>query len=164
MIHKNLFIAVMIFAIAWFGFILYMSSQTAVASGQMSNSITKEVISAGEKLGVVAAGTANSEKAIKRYDAIIRNTAHVGMYFVLACVIFSVFWLLGVNNKKSVILCFTISVFISIIDEINQMHFVGRNSGGVIRDGIKDLYRDAFGVCIALTIIVLVRVLTEVRK
>jgi len=161
--RKRLFVVVTILAVIWLGFIFYMSSQTAVASGQMSESITKDVVTVGEKVGVVKAGTTSSELALRRYDSIIRSTAHVGMYFVLACIMFFVFWIWGLNKKISVILSFVIGAFISFVDEINQMHLVGRNSGGVIRDGIEDIYRDTFGICIALVIFVIIRVIAETR-
>ncbi len=162
--QKKLFIFVTILVVIWFGFIFYMSSQTAADSGQMSKEVTKGVILIGEKMGVVGAGTANSEVALKKYNTIIRNLAHVGMYFLLACMMFSAFWLFGINKKKSVIFSLATGVFVSIIDEINQMHFVGRNSGGVISDGIDDIYRDTFGICAALVIFVIIRVMVELRE
>ena len=160
--QKKMFVVVMILTVSWFVFIFYMSSQTAVSSGQMSKSVTKAAILTGEKVGVIKAG--NLELALKRYDTIMRNTAHVGMYFILACVMFSASWLWGLNKKVSVILSFAVGIFIGIIDEINQMHFAGRNSGGVISDGIEDLFRDTLGICIALMLFVIVRVITELPR
>lgn len=162
--QKKMCIVVMILVVIWVGFIFYMSSQTAVNSGKISQSVTKTAVLIAEKVKVVKAGTANSEPALKRYDTIIRNTAHVGMYFVLACIIFSALWLLKLGKVKSVILSFAICVSCSIMDEINQMHFTGRNSGGVISDGIEDLFRDAFGICVALAIFFVFRVISELRN
>lgn len=161
--QKKLFVFVTILAVIWFGFIFYMSSQTAADSGQMSKSVTKGVVLTGEKAGVIQAGTVNSETALKKYHVIIRNLAHIGMYFLFACILFSSFWAFGINKKKSVLLSFAIGFFVSIIDEVNQMHFAGRNSGGVISDAIDDIYRDTFGICSALLIFVIIRVMIELR-
>jgi VanZ family protein len=160
---KKFRLVLLLLAVIWFGFIFYMSSQTAADSGQMSRTITKAAILAGQKVGIVEVGTVNSEPTLEKYNLAIRKLAHVGMYFLLACVIFCALRVWGLSKKVTVILCFVISISIGIIDEINQMNFVGRNSG-IISEGIKDLYRDIFGTCILLGIVVIIGVIIEARS
>lgn len=150
--------------ISWLVFIFYMSSQTAVNSGHMSQAVTKDVLVTGEKLGVLAKGTAESAGSVGRYDGIIRSLAHMGMYFLLACIILVSIRLAGLKGKKWTAIGFAICFLVSISDELNQMRYAGRNDNGLITSGIADLYKDAFGITAALLVFWLVKVIYNGKK
>lgn len=163
MTFRKIGIVLLIALLAWLGLIFTMSSQTAVASGEMSQSVTKEFIVTGEKVGMIEKGTAQSPKAVEQLDSAVRKLAHMGMYFVLAGIIFSILWAWGMERFKAALISLVGCIAVSIMDEINQMQFAGRNSGGVISEGIGDLVRDAGGAITALVIFVILRSITVKR-
>ena len=141
-----------------------MSSQTSISSGKMSKTVTKAVLLIGEKAGIMQHGAHRSASIIEKYNIIIRNIAHVSMYFVLACVLCFLFWITKLNKFKASVITLGIGFICSVLDEINQMNFIGRNSNGVLLDAIEDIERDTIGICIALLIFLLIRILSESRK
>ncbi len=159
-------IVVALLVIGWVGFIFYMSSQTAVNSGNMSRSVTLFLIKASEKIGVLSQGPSNHAELVHKYESTVRSLAHMGMYFLL-CLILSLvlkFW----GLKRWAFASFTVCLAISILDELNQMHFEGRNDSGKISSGMEDLFKDVFGtiaaLIVALIIINLVNWLKAQRK
>lgn len=150
----------MIFAVAvmgWICFIFYMSSQTAVNSGHMSRAVTKYLVRAAETVGIVGEGASYSEHIIQNADIIVRDLAHMVMYFLLTCIFSAMLWMLGIKGHKWIPAAFIIGTGISVVDEINQMHYYGRNSAGLASEGIQDVLKDVFGICVAIGIFNLLR-------
>lgn len=144
-------------AALWVGFILYMSSQTAVNSEHMSLAITKHILKNAEAIGVLKGSTAYSPAAIRRADDIIRSLAHITMYFVLSGIVSSFLWLWSIKIKKSAIITFLLCLGISIIDEVNQMGYYGRNSNGQVSAGFDDIIKDTLGIFLAIMICYILR-------
>jgi VanZ family protein len=161
---KNILsIAIIILAVIWVCVIFFMSSQTSVNSSQMSRKVTKVVILLGEKTGLIEDGASKSEDILKDFNIKIRKLAHIGMYFFLTCIMFAFLWKFKVNKIISVIISFCVSTNIAIIDEINQMNYIGRNSG-VFSEGISDIYKDLFGIGMALVLLLVIRIIKETRS
>lgn len=161
--RKIISVVVIILTVLWLGFIFFMSSQTAENSSHMSKKITKVVVLLGENVGFIEDGASDSVEIINKYNLDIRKIAHVFMYFLLACLIFATLWRFKVKKILSIIISFSISLCIAFIDEINQMNFSGRNSG-VFSEGIDDIFRDAFGIGMAIVLLLAIRVIKEVRS
>ncbi len=144
-------------ATLWVGFILYMSSQTAVNSEHMSIAITKNLVKNAEAIGVLKGNTAYSSAIIRRADDIVRSFAHILMYFILAGIVSFFLWLWGARIIKSTVITFLLCLGISIIDEINQMGYYGRNSNGQVSAGLDDIVKDTLGILLAIMICIILR-------
>lgn len=155
-------IAIIIIAVIWVCVIFFMSSQSAVDSSQMSRKVTKVVVILGEKVGLIEDGASNSENIIKEQNLNIRKFAHIAMYFLLTCIMFASLWKFRANKKISVIISFSASIYIAVFDEINQMNYSGRNSG-LFSEGIGDVYRDLFGIVMAIVLLLVFRIIKEAR-
>lgn len=160
---KMIIIALLIFVAVWIGFIFLMSSQTAVESGKISYKVTKAAVILGEKTGVLNNGASNSNRMLNEYNIVVRKIAHVFMYFLLASVMFLTLWEFKLSKKLTVMFSFLLCIFIAFTDEINQMGFKGRNSG-IISEGIKDLSKDTVGIMMALIILLIIRMIFEVKN
>lgn len=144
-------------------FIFYMSSQTAVNSGHMSRRVTLFLIKSAEKIGALTRGSTDYPYLVQKYDSVIRSFAHIGMYFLLCLILSLVFkyWQL----RRWTIVSFTICSVISILDELNQMHYKGRNDYGQLVSGIADLFKDAFGTIAAILVaLLIIRIINRVRS
>ncbi len=139
---------VALLVLGWVGFIFYMSSQSATNSGHMSQRLTLFLITVAEKIGALTEGSSNYPYLVQKYDSMVRSLAHMGMYFLLCLILSLVFKYL--NLKRWAIKSLTICTVISILDELNQMNYKGRNDFGQLNSGLEDLLKDFFGTLTAL--------------
>jgi len=156
--------ALVLLAVGWIGFIFYMSSQTAVNSGNISRAVTRLLLKAGEKAGIVSYQTAHSASQIIHFDSITRSVAHISMYFLLACVISIAFRLFGMKSGKSAAITILVCLAISILDELNQMNYTGRNDNGLAASGMEDIIKDVIGTAAALAVFFLIRHFRDSKK
>ena len=147
-------VLVALLVLGWVGFIFYMSSQTAVNSGNMSRGVTLFLIRFAERFGILTAAASDHPQLVQKYDSAVRSLAHMGMYFLLCLIIALVLKYWGFKRWAyiSFIACFAIS----ILDELNQMHFKGRNDSGRVSSGMEDLVKDIIGAVTALLIALLI--------
>lgn len=145
---------VVLILLGWVGFIFYMSSQTAVSSGNMSHRVTLLLIKAAGKLGLLAEGSSEYPHLVQKYEAGVRSLAHMGMYFLLCLIISLVLKYWGL--KRWGLISFTVCFVISVLDELNQMHFEGRNDSGQVSSGIEDLVKDIAGTITAILVALII--------
>lgn len=162
--YKKATVAILIIFFLWVGFIYHMSSQTALDSGYLSQKVTINVLKAGEKIGVFPPGTAGSAKQISKYNGIIRSLAHTGMYFLLSGIVSVVLWLRGMKGTGWALSTLLVCFVVSILDEMNQMHYVGRNDNGLVSSGISDIYKDGAGIILALAAVFIIRKLISSKR
>jgi VanZ family protein len=152
---KGIIIISIITIFAWIGVIFFMSSQSAVSSGSMSRAVTKLVVETGESLGVLEGGTVNSPAMVSKYDNYTRSAAHVALYFLLSLIVLSGFRLWGLYRGKWMLTGFLLCIAVSLLDELNQMRYDGRNDYGLISSAATDLFKDVLGISAALLICLL---------
>jgi|GEM_PF-2484578 len=157
MSYKRIGIIAVFLLLLWVGFIIFMSSQTAESSGNMSRAVSRAIITMAEKLGAAYPGAGNSVQAVVRIDEYVRDLAHIAMYFMLAAIFSAVLWLRGINNNRWIAVVFISGLCISIIDEINQMNYHGRNDSGLAGAGVADVFKDVAGICAAVGVFFLLR-------
>jgi len=134
-----------------------MSSQSAENSGHLSRVITVQLLKTAEKVGIIAEGESESTLLIAKADEKVRSLAHVTMYFFLGFIFMVILWIWGVKQNKRTVIVFFACLGLSIIDEVNQMQYYGRNSGGLISAGIEDVIKDTLGICSAIILFLILK-------
>lgn len=158
---KGIGIAAAFLLLVWVGLILYMSSQSADSSGHISRTVTVQILKAAEKTGLIAEGASKSTPLIVMVDQRVRNLAHVSMYFLLGSIFMVMLWVWGVRRNKRIAIVFFVCMGLSIIDEINQMQYYGRNNSGLISAGLEDIMKDTLGICSAIVLFIVIKVVSK---
>lgn len=155
---KGIGIAAAVLLLVWIGLILYMSSQSAESSGHISRTITVQMLKAAEKAGFIAEGASKSSSFIVLVDQKVRSLAHVSMYFLLGLIFMVMLWVWRVKRNKRITIVFLVCLGLSIMDEINQMQYYGRNNSGLISAGLEDIMKDTLGICSAIVLFIVIRI------
>ena len=154
---KGIGVAAAFLLLIWIGVILNMSSQSAESSGHISRTVTVQILKAAEKAGFIAEGASKSSSLIVIVDQKVRSLAHVSMYFLLGFIFMVMLWVWGVKRNKRIAIVFLVCLGLSIIDEINQMQYYGRNNSGLISAGLEDIIKDTFGICSAIVLFIVIK-------
>lgn len=137
--------------IIWMGLIYYMSNQSASISSSQSggfiNMLSNLPIIGNTIKGLMKIGIA---------EFLIRKSAHMFLYFILAILIYMVFK--NINNRKaylySIIGCF----IYACTDEIHQLFITGRSGE------FKDVLVDTLGATIGLLLVFIINKILNLRK
>ncbi len=155
---KGIGITAAFLLLVWIGLILYMSSQSAESSGHISRTVTVQILKAAEKAGLIAEGASKSSSLILIVDQKVRSLAHVSIYFLLGFIFMEMLWAWGVKRNKRITIVFLVCLGLSIIDELNQMQYYGRNNSGLISAGLEDIMKDILGICLAIVLFIVLKV------
>ncbi|MGL5328274.1 MAG: VanZ family protein [Peptostreptococcaceae bacterium] len=131
-----------VLAILWMAFIFYMSNQPAAVSSQQSGGVI-EFIKAMPIIGNIM--TYMMEIEIGEF--IIRKSAHMFLYFVLAMFIFMSMYDVNKEIKTVAIISFIFTVLYACTDEIHQLFIPGRSGE------LRDVLVDSTGAIIGTTLI-----------
>ncbi|GMQ56964.1 VanZ family protein [Vallitalea sediminicola] len=126
------------------------SSQTATESDKLSTKIAKVIV---VKLGIISENEANddSHAIIRQADHIIRKTAHFGIYFIFALILFIFIYSQIKNPLKTFFISWIVATIYAMFDEYYQTFIDGR--GGQIRDVIIDSLGALCGILVCMAII-----------
>ncbi|CEP84971.1 VanZ family protein [Paraclostridium sordellii] len=140
-----------ILTIIWMGFIYYMSNQPASISSSQSGGFINML----STLPIIG-NTIKELMKIGIAEFLIRKSAHMFLYFMLAILIYMVFK--NINNKKAY-LCSIIGCFIyACTDEIHQLFITGRSGE------FKDVLVDTLGATIGLLLVFIINKILSLRK
>lgn len=134
----------------WMCMMFLFSNQNATKSNHTSDKVTISLIHLVDKFRGKTTGKAQEKKIIKNVRLLVRKTAHMSEYFVLAVLIFCLVSNYVSSNKKVFLITFICCVLFSIGDEIHQLFIPGR-TGRIFDVGV-----DSCGIllgCIVLTFI-----------
>jgi VanZ family protein len=129
--------------VVWMGLIFYLSHQPADMSNHLSTGLTENIIAAIEK------AAPHSDIDIKRFNHIVRKSAHFFAYFILGLLVMNALRRSGCNGKTLIGMAILISVSFAASDEFHQLFVPGR--GGQV----KDVLIDSAGVSIGVFLYVL---------
>lgn len=138
-----------ILVILWMGLIFYFSNQEASVSTTQSDKII-------EIVNVVAKNNESfKDILLKLYESkgasfVIRKSAHMFSYFVLAILSFIMVYTHKENINLSIKYSFLISILYAISDEIHQLFIPGRSGM------IQDVFIDGIGVVVGIIIITII--------
>lgn len=137
-----------VLVILWMGVIFYFSNQPATVSTIQSNKVIHilDKISEDSVLGNILHILYKSKGA----SFIIRKSAHMVSYAMLAVLSFIMVYAHKSHIRKSFIYGFLITFLYSITDEIHQLFIPGR--AGMI----QDVLIDSLGAVIGLSLITLI--------
>lgn len=135
--------------IIWMGVIFYFSNQEASVSINQSNKVI-------EIVDVIAKNSKSfKDIVLKLYESkgasfVIRKSAHMFSYFVLAILSFIMVYTHKENINSSIKYSFIISILYAISDEIHQLFIPGRSGM------IQDVFIDGIGVIVGIIFIVVI--------
>lgn len=123
-------------SITWFLLILFLSSQTADISSELSGGLTEKFLILLERIKLVEKNAHLDHNLVENFHSIIRKLAHMFEYFVLA--IFTYNYLYYDSRKNNQIIIFSILTVIlaASVDELFQTTIDGR--AGQISDVLID--------------------------
>lgn len=127
--------------ILWMGIIFYFSNADSLSSTTQSRRLfskTRIVEIYKEKKHV------DTETALKNVDRIIRKTAHVIEYFVLAILLCIALSEYSISINKILLITFIICFIYSCSDEAHQLLVSGRSAE------FRDILIDSIGISIGL--------------
>jgi VanZ family protein len=160
-----------IIVMVWIGLIFYFSSQPPGESNRQSKGAVNIFYQLDEHLDFT--DTVIYDKAVYFFrevvlqgqysssNALIRKSAHVGIYLILGFMICLMSYLYYRKHLLSFILGVTIPTVVAVLDEYHQS-FIGRTSS--IDDVILDGFGAAVGTVICLTMIMMVKLGIYVKK
>lgn len=145
---KNIYL---VLTIMWMGVIYYMSNQPAAISSSQSGGF----INILKKLPMIG-NTIKELMKIGLAELLIRKSAHMFLYFILAILIY-----MAIKNKntiKTYIYSLTACFIYACTDEIHQIFITGRSGE------IKDVLVDTLGSIIGLILIYIINKIMILRK
>ncbi len=152
----------LIFLFVWMGIIFMFSSQEADESENISrNIVTKFIISHYD--GYNEMSVEKQAEFVDTLDFVVRKTAHATEYAILACLFMNVLISFDIHKKRSILICFIISILSVAIyassDEFHQIFVKGRSGN------IKDVCIDTLGGTIGCLILLLIyKISNKVKK
>ncbi len=123
-------------ALLWMGLIFYLSAQPAGTSSELSSTVMDWILRFVESWQIV-------DESV--FHVLIRKTAHIGAYFVLA-----IFTMLALSKPRVMSvwrqagIALTICVLYAISDEVHQLFVPGRS--GEVRDVMIDTVGALIGI------------------
>ncbi|MFP4456657.1 MAG: VanZ family protein [Clostridia bacterium] len=131
--RRNIYL---VLSITWFLLILFLSSQTADISSELSGGLTEKFLILLERIKLVEKNAHLDHNLVENFHSIIRKLAHMFEYFVLA--IFTYNYLYYDSRKNNQIIIFSILTVIlaASVDELFQTTIDGR--AGQISDVLID--------------------------
>ena len=118
-------IILIILAIICFGVIFAFSNQNSSESLGLSN---KLIIKTYETIHNCTLNSSEQKKIIKKYNYIVRKSAHFTIYFILGIIIIQLLSCFNIKNKyKLIIISIIICFSYALTDEFHQS-FVGRSA------------------------------------
>ena len=133
-------IVFLVLTFIWMAFIFYMSHQTATISASQSGGFMDMLT----KLPIIG-GLLDELMKLSFAEFLIRKSAHMFLYFVLAILIY-----MSISkgySYKYYIVAFVLSAMYACSDEIHQLFIVGRSGE------IRDVLVDSTGALIGLLLI-----------
>jgi len=110
----------------WMALIFHFSSQPATQSGKLSIGVTRELVIAVEKMGLLKSGTNTNTVLISSLDDLVRSSGHFSEYLILGILVYALFRTFAMINKFRVIAAFIFCALYAISDEIHQYFVPGR--------------------------------------
>jgi len=148
-------IILIILAIICFGIIFAFSSQNSSESLGLSN---KLIIKTYETIHGCTLNNKEQKEIIKKYNYIVRKSAHFIIYFILGIIIIQLLSCFNINNKYKLILFSILICFIyAITDEFHQS-FTGRSAR------VLDVFIDTLGATVGLILNYLLFIRKKVIK
>ena len=128
-----------------FGVIFNFSNQNGEKSGNLSRSITEEVV---QKIKSIQELEGNErEKAVKKVEYIVRKLAHLSLYFIVGILTASLINTYKLKKINQIMISFGIGAFYAATDEFHQL-FIPDRSASIIDVGI-----DSCGVIVGILLI-----------
>lgn len=100
----------------------------------------------------------NDKNIIKMLEPILRKLAHLSEYIVGGFLFYGLLLTYNLKSKAQVLCSGILGIVYSITDEIHQLFIPGR-SGQVI-----DVLIDSLGVCIGISILLLIIKIVKIKK
>ncbi|MBS6025319.1 MAG: VanZ family protein [Paeniclostridium sordellii] len=147
-IYKNIWVGL---TIIWMGLIYYMSNQPATISSSQSGGFINML----SNLPIIG-NTIKELMKIGIAEFLIRKSAHMFLYFMLAILIYMVFK--NINNIKVYIYSLTGCFIYACTDEIHQLFITGRSGE------FKDVLVDTLGAIIGLLLVFMINKILNLRK
>lgn len=124
--------------ILWSLIIFSLSSQPATKSNNLSKSVTKQIIKATQKGGVLNIQIKPRKNMINKLNDIVREYAHAAVYLVLGILVMNAFIMSGVRGYKAFVFSFIFCILYAVTDEIHQLVVPGRGTevADILIDGI----------------------------
>ncbi|MFR6018303.1 MAG: VanZ family protein [Paraclostridium sordellii] len=145
---KNIWVGL---TIIWMGLIYYMSNQPATISSSQSGGFINML----SNLPIIG-NTIKELMKIGIAEFLIRKSAHMFLYFMLAILIYMVFK--NINNIKVYIYSLTGCFIYACTDEIHQLFIAGRSGE------FKDVLVDTLGAIIGLLLVFMINKILNLRK
>ncbi|MDU2149173.1 MAG: VanZ family protein [Paeniclostridium sordellii] len=145
---KNIWVGL---TLIWMGLIYYMSNQPASISSSQSGGFINML----SNLPIIG-NTIKELMKIGIAEFLIRKSAHMFLYFMLAILIYMVFK--NINNIKVYIYSLTGCFIYACTDEIHQLFITGRSGE------FKDVLVDTLGATIGLLIVFIMNKILNLRK
>lgn len=121
----------MILAMVWMGIIFYMSNQPASISAQHSGGVV-ELLSNLPYIGSIVTYLMDIDIA----EFLVRKSAHMLSYFILAALLFMYMYEVGKSIGKVVLIVIVLTFLYACTDEFHQLFIPGRS--GEFRDVMID--------------------------
>ena len=137
--RKRIFL---VLTLVWMMFIFYLSHQPATVSASQSGGFMNMLT----KLPIIG-GLLDELMKLSFAEFLIRKSAHMFLYFVLAILIYMS--ISKGNSYRYYILAFVLSAMYACSDEIHQLFIVGRSGE------IRDVLVDSTGALIGLLLILI---------
>lgn len=126
--------------VLWMGIVVFLSSQPASESREISKGVTEKVIETVER---VAPNRAESIQ-ISDIHFYVRKNAHLFAYALLGFLLINALRRSGVFGRKSIMIALFLCAFFAISDEIHQVFVPGRS--GEVRDVFIDILGASLGI------------------
>ena len=124
--------------ILWMLVILYLSSQSADQSNQLSMGVTVRIY---EAVNILL-----PELEVDAFNHMVRKYAHFFAYMILGILSVNALYLNGIKDRKAILYSFIISFLYAISDEIHQIFVPGR--AGQVMDVLIDSSGGIIGIAI----------------
>lgn len=138
-----------ILLIVWLVIIFLFSSDDAVKSTNKSDNVVKSAIVLKDKITNTKTSKNKIKVLCKKYQKIVRKTAHFTEYLVLG--ILCIYCLSNYTHKRLIITSILFCILYAFSDEIHQMFISGR-SGQII-----DVLIDSSGAIIGIYLFSIIR-------
>lgn len=142
----------------WMCMMFLFSNQNATKSNHTSDKVTISLIHLVDKFRGKTTGKAQEKKIIKNVRLLVRKTAHMSEYFVLAVLTFCLVSNYVSSNKKVFLITFICCVLFSIGDEIHQLFIPGR-TGRIFDVGV-----DSCGILLGCILLTFIKHKTDKKK
>lgn len=128
------------------GFIFYLSSNNGQISHQESNKIVNAIKNIQVNLQIK---DENGTKNEKKLDYVIRKSAHISIYMMLAFLVSSIFFAFNKKGKNTIVYILFICLLFAVMDEFHQSFIPQRTSL------VSDILFDFGGSIIGLALLYL---------